>query len=102
MGKMSNLNEDNGSVISLEDRRVLTSIVGEVKEGDKKFASVIDLGDIDRSRTKGADAAYRYLNGQPGEFRVVTPAPFSAIKVLIYSMFVFAAGGLATWFVVSI
>jgi hypothetical protein len=101
MGKMSNLNEDNG-VISLKDRKTLVSINGKLNDGDQKFASVIDLGDIDRSRTKGADAAYRYLNGQPGEFRVVNPPAFSAIKVLIYSMFVFSAGGLATWFVVSI
>lgn len=98
--KAAQSNDD--TVISLSERKSLSLIVGEQKEGDSKFASVIDLGDIDHSRTKGADAAYKYLNGEPGEFRVMTTKPLSPTKVIMYSIFVFVAGVASTMFALKI
>lgn len=94
--------QDDDAVISLDDRRSLSMVVGQKADGDKKFASVIDLGDIDQSRTKGADAAYKYLNGEPGEFRVMTTKTHSPKSVLAYTILVFAAGALATYFAFSV
>ena len=91
------------AIISLNDRRnPVVSIVGQKTEDDSKFASVVDLGDIDRSRTAGADAAYNYLNGIAGQFKVMTTAPISSIKIIIYTGAVFIAGAIATFFVVGI
>jgi hypothetical protein len=90
-------------IVSINNRtNPMVSIIGKSDKDDQKFAAVIDLGDIDKSRTSGADAAYRYLNGQPGEFKVMTTSPLNPIKVVVYTVSIFTMGGLATWFALGI
>lgn len=97
-----NLSNDD-KIVSINDRKnSMISIVGKPEKGDKKLASVVDLGDIDRSRTSGVDAAYRYLNGQPGQFNVTASEPMSAKRMIAWALLVFAAGCVATFFATSV
>jgi len=90
-------------VISLNGRNnPMVSIVGKTTDKDQKFVSVVDLGDIDKNRTKGADAAYHYLNGDPGKFRTMTTTPASSLKILIYTISVFGIGIAVTIFAMNI
>lgn len=94
---------NDDKIVSINDRKnSMVSIVGKPEKGDEKLASVVDLGDIDRSRTAGVDAAYRYLNGQPGQFNVTASEPVSGTKLVLWAFAIFAAGCVATFFATSI
>lgn len=92
------------SIISINGRgdNPLIAVVGERKEGDEDLVSFVDLGDMDQSRTQGVDEAYRYLNGQPGQYRVMTAKQFSPKTVVIWSIFLFCAGVAATIFATQV
>lgn len=91
--------EKDDKIISINGREdnPLIAIVGERKDGDENFVSVVDLGDIDHSRTRGADAAYQYLNGHPGQY-AITAKSVSPKKVIVYLALMFIAGAAATIF----
>jgi hypothetical protein len=70
----------------------LVTIAGKSSPNDHNFKQIINLGEIDNVRRRGVDAAYAYLSGKPGEYRVNLRSEKVHLKLFIIGSIMFIIG----------
>jgi len=70
----------------------LVTIAGKSSPDDHLHTEKVDLADIDHVRTKGVDAAYAYLSGKPGEYRVNLKSEKIMFKLFAIGSVMFLVG----------